>query len=700
MQLYLCNGVLLSETYSFYGIIVMTIITTKTKKLPNNLGKLTLISSLLTVVLSACGGSDSPSVVTPPVITPPVVEPPVVATFPTQVEKPNMMVVNDSGSLILAESGLSLYTFDSDSMNTSTCVGTADDTETCAGKWPPLLVSDGAVADNTLTIITRPDDTEQWAYKGQPLYQWYLDIAQGDIGGDGIGNVWHLARPMPLKTAMINERPTYVGNQVISTLSFASSTLTAERSDKNNLTLYTFDNDPIDASACVGECINNWPPLLADAGAMAKAPLSLVEVNDNNMQWAYKGKPLYFFKNDTVAGDITGDEIANIWHVASQEPAVLRTTDNGRSLSATGKVNALIPVGESITEFAITKMDRDGFNLYTFDNDSTEASNCEGQCLVNWPAFLPNEGEVAVGDFTIFERSDGTKQWAHQGMPVYFFIGDTARGDINGEGLGGVWHLIEPAAETPQPGVNTTLVEEINTLGATITVNGSVHLMLRDTGTNEFIDAVIDKSGFALYTFDNDTAGVSNCFDGCLDSWPPLLASSTDTAEAPFSIIERDNSMMQWAINDMPLYFFTPDTSADDINGENANNVWHIARPAPVKVDEHATKGVLLAAHGNVLASQGKTSAQLTGLTLYTFDSDVKDSGESECFNSCAVTWPPLYATSADEAFGNYTIITRDENSTTTFQWSYNGLPLYFFVGDSNVGDTGGDYPTWTIARP
>jgi predicted lipoprotein with Yx(FWY)xxD motif len=150
----------------------------------------------------------------------------------------------------------------------------------------------------------------------------------------------------------------------------------------------------------------------------------------------------------------------------------------------------------------------------------------------------------------------------------------------------------------------------------------------------------------------------------------------------------------------MPLYFFSPDLSADDTNGENVQSVWHVARPAPVKVDQHASEGMVLAAHGNVLASQGKTTAQLTGLTLYTFDSDTANSGLSACFDGCAVTWPPLYASSADQAFGDYSIINRSENNTTTFQWAYKGLPLYFFTGDAQIGDTNGNYSGWPIARP
>ncbi|MBL4910453.1 MAG: hypothetical protein JKX78_10640 [Alteromonadaceae bacterium] len=343
-------------------------------------------------------------------------------------------------------------------------------------------------------------------------------------------------------------------------------------------------------------------------------------------------------------------------------------------------------------------MDKDGFALYTFDNDSDATSNCEGQCLEIWPAFLPSMTDQAIGNFTKFSRSDGTMQWAYQGKPLYFFKNDVARGDINGDGVKDVWHLVLPMAP-PVPSVTTTLQQETNALGATITVSGNVHVMVRDNNGVDFVNTIIDKTNFALYTFDNDTAGVSNCMDSCLDAWPPLLADTTDIASAPYSIITRANGMMQWAINNMPLYFFTPDTSAADTNGENVNNIWHVARPAPVKVDDNA-KGKLFAAHGNVLASQGKTAAQLTGLTLYTFDSDVVNSGMSKCFDGCATTWPPLYANSVEQAFGDFTIISRSENRTTTLQWAYQGLPLYFYVGDSAIGDTNGDYTSWTIARP
>ena len=32
-------------------------------------------------------------------------------------------------------------------------------------------------------------------------------------------------------------------------------------------------------------------------------------------QWAYKGKPLYFFAGDAKAGDVNGDKQGGVWHV-------------------------------------------------------------------------------------------------------------------------------------------------------------------------------------------------------------------------------------------------------------------------------------------------------------------------------------------------------------------------------------------------
>ena len=43
---------------------------------------------------------------------------------------------------------------------------------------------------------------------------------------------------------------------------------------------------------------------------------------------------------------------------------------------------------------------------------------------------------MAEGEWTIVERTDGTKQWAYEGKPLYLYIEDKAAGDVTGEGKG------------------------------------------------------------------------------------------------------------------------------------------------------------------------------------------------------------------------------------------------------------------------
>ncbi|WP_454723455.1 MULTISPECIES: COG4315 family predicted lipoprotein [Cupriavidus] len=87
--------------------------------------------------------------------------------------------------------------------------------------------------------------------------------------------------------------------------------------DPQGLTLYTFDRDSGDKSACNGGCATNWPPLLASPGTSAMGSYTIITRDDGAKQWAYRGKPLYRFAKDAKPGDRTGDNINNVWHVAT-----------------------------------------------------------------------------------------------------------------------------------------------------------------------------------------------------------------------------------------------------------------------------------------------------------------------------------------------------------------------------------------------
>ena len=84
----------------------------------------------------------------------------------------------------------------------------------------------------------------------------------------------------------------------------------------SGMTLYTFDKDSGDKSACNGACANLWPPLKAEGDAKASGDWKVITRDDGSKQWAYKGKPVYAYSKDSKAGDKTGDNVGGVWHIA------------------------------------------------------------------------------------------------------------------------------------------------------------------------------------------------------------------------------------------------------------------------------------------------------------------------------------------------------------------------------------------------
>ncbi|PXX40727.1 secreted repeat protein with Y-X4-D motif [Burkholderia pyrrocinia] len=80
-----------------------------------------------------------------------------------------------------------------------------------------------------------------------------------------------------------------------------------------------FDKDKPNAgtSACTGQCETFWPPYKASATDVPVGPYTIVKRDDGSPQWAYKGKPLYFFSKDMKQGDRNGENFKDMWHVVA-----------------------------------------------------------------------------------------------------------------------------------------------------------------------------------------------------------------------------------------------------------------------------------------------------------------------------------------------------------------------------------------------
>lgn len=85
----------------------------------------------------------------------------------------------------------------------------------------------------------------------------------------------------------------------------------------NKMTLYTFDRDVAGSgkSVCNGQCAANWPPLMATPTDSGSGDWTIVVRDDGTRQWAFRGKPVYYWVKDAKPGDRTGDGVNNAWRL-------------------------------------------------------------------------------------------------------------------------------------------------------------------------------------------------------------------------------------------------------------------------------------------------------------------------------------------------------------------------------------------------
>ena len=98
----------------------------------------------------------------------------------------------------------------------------------------------------------------------------------------------------------------------------------------------------------------------------------------------------------------------------------------------------------------------DGNTVYSFEKDTSgDASTCSGECASDCPP-LTTKGKPTAGSgvdasmLTTFKRDDGTTQIAFNGHPLYYFSGDSAPGDTNGnesDAFGGEWYAMNASSD-------------------------------------------------------------------------------------------------------------------------------------------------------------------------------------------------------------------------------------------------------------
>ena len=231
--------------------------------------------------------------------------------------------------------------------------------------------------------------------------------------------------------------------------------------DSAGKTLYFFSMDASGSSACTGGCLTVWPVFytthLTLGTGLDTADFSTISRSDGTKQTAYKGWPLYYFQNDSKAGDVNGEAIENIWFVAKPDYTVMLANvqlvgNDGVSYDSTykagtGKAQYLTDDrGATLYSFTFDKFNTNNYTKSDFSNDSFWPIYQVGTKLVA-PSIITKSLLITINVF-------GKTQLVFNGWPIYHFGPDGGqRGSTKGVSVPtpGVWPVVnQHSAVAPQ----------------------------------------------------------------------------------------------------------------------------------------------------------------------------------------------------------------------------------------------------------
>jgi predicted lipoprotein with Yx(FWY)xxD motif len=246
-----------------------------------------------------------------------------------------------------------------------------------------------------------------------------------------------------------------------------------------------------------------------------------------------------------------------------------------QAASSTG--GSVAPVAVRSTGLGDILAGKDGLTLYGFTNDVEATSTCEGVCADAWPPVIvsanwtPGPG-LDSGIFATAPRSDGSLQLVAGKWPLYYYSGDVAAGDVNGQGSGDVWFVVAPDGKLIKDAKPAGDEAAAKTDAAPVTTSDT------DLGT-----VLVDAEGRTLYGFTKDTAGAPTCSGGCATAWPAVKVEGDVLPEGldpkVFSVVDAVGGGKQLKAGKWPLYRFSGDAAPGETNGQGSGGVWFVVKP-------------------------------------------------------------------------------------------------------------------------
>jgi predicted lipoprotein with Yx(FWY)xxD motif len=128
---------------------------------------------------------------------------------------------------------------------------------------------------------------------------------------------------------------------------------------------------------------------------------------------------------------------------ANPTQALTAAPTTASSAAAGAAVNAT-----QVGQFGMILTGSNGKTLYVFEKDQNGQSACYDKCAESWPALTVDSAAAATagagvtGTVGTTQRTDGKLQVTVNGAPVYYYSGDSAAGQANGQGVGNLWYVV------------------------------------------------------------------------------------------------------------------------------------------------------------------------------------------------------------------------------------------------------------------
>lgn len=315
-------------------------------------------------------------------------------------------------------------------------------------------------------------------------------------------------------------------------------------------------------------CTEAWPPAFAADDAKPVGDFTLISRKDGRKQWAYDEHALYTSYRDSEPGDVLGAttqsmggaaEVPALRQVATPPPAIppgfaVITTSLGRQL-LTDKY----------------------FSVYMADADGASKSNCDADCTKVWKPVIAPASAQAQGDWSVFERSPGVRQWAFRQKPLYTNALDADTSSLQGSDEPG-WHNVY-TQYAPAPPRDFT--QQDTDIGIVLANSKGMTIYTYNCG-DDSADQLDCSHPAAPQSYRIAICGGGKV-DRCLQDWPYVVA--TADAKSPnrtWTVMTIDpqtgheaaagqaGALRVWAYRGVPVYTHYRDKQPGDYTG-NAN---------------------------------------------------------------------------------------------------------------------------------